>query len=108
MSDPVEQLIERLRRNASGLQEGLSGRLMRQAADALARQREEIAGMKADMAGHIHIATEYANDAERYRKLREYRPDYMTVQSTCVGCIGTTLDGDELDAAVDKMPSSTH
>lgn len=47
MSDPVEQLIEQLRRNASGLQEGLSGRLMQEAADALARQREEIATLRA-------------------------------------------------------------
>lgn len=42
-------------------------------------------------------------DAERYRWLRAERfdCDLPTVQSTETGCIGSTLQGDELDAAID-------
>lgn len=42
-------------------------------------------------------------DAERYRWLRQERFDERmpSVQSVSVGCIGCTLDGAELDAAID-------
>ena len=42
-------------------------------------------------------------DAERYRWLRKERFDdgAPSVQSIAIGCIGVTLDGHELDAAID-------
>lgn len=89
--DASEREIERLRAEVKSYQETLCREYdKREASDnEVVQLRDENAGLR--------------TDAARYRWLREERfdCDMPTVQSTETGCIGSTLQGDELDAAID-------
>jgi hypothetical protein len=49
------------------------------------------------------MLSKLAVDANRYRWLRTWRSDdeLPSVQSVCVGCIGVTLNDEDLDDAID-------